>query len=219
MNATEPAPAIRAYDYRFRANGVSVSRSGVRIVTGISLVLEPGEAAILRGPNGAGKTTLLRAFAGFLRIEQGSVSVQSGNGAALDNPRGAVIYCGPLNAVKSALTIDENLGFWAALHGSPRSEIAKARAAFGLEAFAQKSAGALSTGYCRRLGLSRLLLARKAIWFVDEPTASLDAASAAAFEKLVERHRAEGGIVVIATHEACAISNARKIELRAEASE
>lgn len=218
MNPADSAPVRRAYDYRFRADGVSVSRGGARIVTGVSISLDPGEAAILRGPNGAGKTTLLRAFAGFLRIDEGSVGVQSGNGAALDDPRGALIYCGPLNAVKSGLTVDENLHFWAALHGSPKSAIIEARAAFGLESFAQKSAGALSTGYCRRLGLSRLMLARKAIWFVDEPTASLDAASAGAFEKLVERHRAEGGIAVIATHDACAISNARKIELRAEAS-
>lgn len=218
MNATDSAPAARAYDYRFRADGVSVSRGGVRIVGGVSLSLAPGEAAILRGPNGAGKTTLLRAFAGFLRVERGSVSVQSGNGATIDDMRSAVIYCGPLNAVKSTLTVDENLRFWAALYGSPKSAIIEARAAFGLESFAQKSAGALSTGYCRRLGLSRLLLARKAIWFVDEPTASLDAASTGAFEKLVERHRAEGGIAVIATHDACAIGNARKIELRAEAS-
>lgn len=218
MNAADSDSAPRAYDYRFRADGVSVSRGGARVVAGISLSLAPGEAAILRGPNGAGKTTLLRAFAGFLRIEQGSVSVQSGNGASLDDPRGALIYCGPLNAVKSALTVDENLRFWAALYGSPKSAIIEARAAFGLDAFAQKSAGALSTGYCRRLGLSRLMLARKAIWFVDEPTSSLDAASAGAFEKLVERHRAEGGIAVIATHDACAIGNARRIELRAEAS-
>lgn len=216
MNATDSAPARRAYDYRFRADGVCVSRGGARIITGISLSLEPGEAAILRGPNGAGKTTLLRAFAGFLRIDRGSLTVQSGNGAALDDPRGAIIYCGPLNAVKSALTVDENLRFWAALYGSPKSAIVEARAAFGLEAFAQKSAGALSTGYCRRLGLSRLLIARKAIWFVDEPTASLDAASTGAFEKLVERHRAEGGVAIIATHDACAIDNARRIELKAE---
>lgn len=209
----ETFAATPAHRYRFRASGVSISRGGVQILSDISLALDPGETAILRGPNGAGKTTLLRAFAGLLRKDGGQALVQTMDGKSVDTADGT-IYCGPLNAVKFSLTVDENLRFWAALYNTPPSMIAEARAAFGLDAHGGRNAGALSTGYCRRLGLSRLLLARKAIWLADEPTASLDAAAVNAFEKIVERHRGDGGIAIIATHDALSIASARTIELK-----
>lgn len=209
----DPAAATPAHACRFCASGVSVSRGGVQILSGVSLILEPGQAAILRGPNGAGKTTLLRAFAGLLRMDAGRALVQTIDGKSVEDGA-ATIYCGPLNAVKFNLTVDENLRFWAALYGTPPSAIAEARAAFGLDDFAARDAGALSTGYCRRLGLSRLLLARRAIWLADEPTASLDAVAARVFERMVERHCERGGVAVIATHDAISIANARAIELK-----
>lgn len=213
MNKPAAAPA---HNFRFRASSVCVSRGGVAIVRDISLNLEPGDAAILRGPNGAGKTTLLRAFAGLLRKDAGTVSALAPDGTALEHLNAVAVYCGPLNAVKFSLTLDENLRFWAALYGAPRSAIAQARAAFGLDDYADRRAGALSTGYCRRLGLARLLLSQKAIWFADEPTASLDAASVRAYEAIVETHRRNGGIAVIATHEPSGLANARQIELKPE---
>ncbi|OFX03219.1 MAG: heme ABC exporter, ATP-binding protein CcmA [Alphaproteobacteria bacterium RIFCSPHIGHO2_12_FULL_63_12] len=212
----DPAAATPAPRYRFRASGVSVSRGGVQILRDVSLSLEPGQAAILRGPNGSGKTTLLRAFAGLLRKDEGEVEVTAADGKAVLDPAALTVYCGPLNAVKFSLTVDENLRFWAALYATPLSEIAGARAAVGLDAYAGRNAGALSTGFCRRLGLARLLLARRPVWLADEPTASLDTASARAFEKLVERHCDNGGVAIIATHDAVAIPHARHIELKAE---
>ncbi len=214
MNETDSASVISAHDCRLSAKGLSISRGGARIINGISLTLEPGETAILRGPNGAGKTTLLRAFAGLLRIDSGSIGIERQDGSAVDDPFRATIYCGPLNAVKAALSVDENLRFWAALYNAPGDLVSNARAAFRLDDYARQSAGTLSTGLGRRLGLARLLLARKPIWLVDEPTASLDVASAAIFTSLAERHCAVGGIAIIATHDAFSLSGARNIELK-----
>jgi len=213
---THPA-AAPAHNFRFCASGVGVSRGGVRIVDGVSLVLQPGDAVILRGPNGAGKTTLLRAFAGLLKPDAGDITVETKSGEKIDDPKSGLIYCGPSNATKNALTVDENLKFWAALYGASTGAVDSAQKAFRLGDYAGRKAGVLSTGLARRLGLARLLIANRAIWFVDEPTASLDRASAGEFARLVEAHRARGGGVMIATHDAFSLDGARSFHLAQEA--
>ncbi len=212
MERADSDTAARRWSARFCARGVGVSRGGVRIVNDISLDLDPGDVVILTGPNGSGKTTLLRALAGLLRPDEGAISV---NGA--ENGLKSVIYCGPQNAAKTALTVDENLRFWAALYGAPGGRVAEARAAFNLDPYADRFAGALSTGLFRRLGLSRLIIAQKPVWLVDEPTASLDAASSALFLSHVAAHRRQGGATIIATHDALDIASARRLRLSEEA--
>jgi len=211
MEQADSETIARRWSARFFANGIGVSRGGVRIVSNISLEIGPGEAVILTGPNGSGKTTLLRAFAGLLRADEGTISIDSGG------EQNSVIYCGPQNAAKTALTVDENLRFWAALYGAPSQRIGEARAAFHLDPYADRHAGALSTGLFRRLGLSRLIIAQRPIWLVDEPTASLDAASSALFLRHIAEHRARGGAAIIATHDALDIAGARKLRLAEEA--
>jgi heme exporter protein A len=58
----------------------------------------------------------------------------------------------------------------------------------------------LSAGQKRRLALARVFVSGAALWLLDEPTLGVDAASVAAFGALLAAHRAEGGVVVAATH-------------------
>ncbi|MCB2113074.1 MAG: heme ABC exporter ATP-binding protein CcmA [Parvularculaceae bacterium] len=208
----------RRWSARFCAKGLAVSRGGARIVSDISLDIGPGDAVILTGPNGSGKTTLLRALAGLLRPDAGETSLVAGDDEHGEDGRGGVIYCGPQNAAKAALTVDENLRFWAALYGAPGARIKQARTAFRLDPYADRLAGALSTGLFRRLGLSRLIIAEKPVWLVDEPTASLDAGSIEIFLGHIADHRARGGAAVIATHDALEIDGARRLRLSQSAS-
>lgn len=199
----------------FVVQGIAVSRGGRRIVENISLSLHAGDALILRGPNGAGKTTLLRALAGLLPIDTGTIEARDTGGAPCEAPT-LSIYCGPLNAVKGAMTVKENLRFWSALYRAPHPRLEEALDAFSLRKYADRPAGALSTGLARRLGLSRLIIADRPVWLVDEPTASLDARSVSAFVALAERRRRTGGIVVAATHDAMTLHGARLMELVTE---
>lgn len=168
---------------------LALSRGGVPLLEGVGFSLEPGAALTISGPNGTGKTTLLRALAGLAPITSGTVEVDPDD----------LLLLGHLDAVKPALTVTENLSFWAGLFGGP-ADVTPALEALDLARLALRPAGTLSAGQKRRLGLARLAVIRRALWLLDEPTVSLDAASVACFGDLVRAHLATGGAAIIATH-------------------
>ncbi|WP_295046566.1 heme ABC exporter ATP-binding protein CcmA [uncultured Paracoccus sp.] len=167
---------------------LAVARGGLRTVEGVSFTLEAGQALILRGPNGIGKTTLLRTVAGLQPPVAGRIEM----------PDDAVAYAAHADGLKGALSVTENLTFWAQVFGG--GDIGAALAAMDLTALADRPAAALSAGQKRRLGLARLLVARRPLWVLDEPTVSLDAASVARFADMVRGHLGQGGAALIATH-------------------
>lgn len=185
---------------------LAVRRGGRLILSGLSFALGPGEAMILRGPNGAGKSTLLRCIAGLVPPDRGRVRL--GGGAT---PEEAIAYAGHLDAVKPQLTVAENLRFWARLLGGDASH---AMAGLDLGPIADQPAAACSAGQKRRLGLARLLLAHRAVWLLDEPTVSLDAATTARVAGLIRAHCDAGGAVVAATHIDLGLEGARILEIR-----
>lgn len=170
------------------ARGLAVARGGRRVAEGIDLDLSAGEALILRGPNGIGKTTLLRTIAGLQPPAAGTVTADPD----------AIAYAGHADGLKGALSAAENLRFWQAVFAGP--PVGAALAAFDLSHLAARPAAMLSAGQKRRLGLARLLVTGRPVWVLDEPTVSLDAASAALFAAAVGAHLAQGGAALIATH-------------------
>jgi heme exporter protein A len=168
---------------------VAVERGGLPILSDVNFEVAPGTALILRGPNGVGKTTLLRALAGLQPVLAGRVSYDEGEGA----------YASHADGVKTALSVKENLEFWAAIYGQTVSP--DIYDWFDLSSLIDRSAGTLSAGQKRRLGLARLGVIKQKVLFLDEPTVSLDAESVRRFAKfLVNEHLGRGGIAVIATH-------------------
>ena len=179
-------------------DSLSIGRSGRRILDGVSFSAEPGDAVVLRGPNGVGKTTLLRCLAGFMPAFAGTATYKD---ARLDGPDGLqehVAYGGHADALKSALTIEENLAFWARLYGT---DIRKAVDAFALTPVMERMAAQCSQGQKRRAGLARLILTDRPCWLLDEPTAALDTDARGLLADVLTAHRAAGGIVVMATHD------------------
>ncbi len=167
---------------------LAVARGGLPVLERVSFALLPGEALVLRGPNGIGKTTLLRTVAGL----------QPPLAGRIDTAEGAVAYGAHADGLKAVLSVEENLRFWAAIHGG--ADIGPALAAYDLNALRQRSAQNLSAGQKRRLGLARLLVTGRPVWALDEPTVSLDTASVALFAEAVRAHLAAGGAALIATH-------------------
>ena len=187
-------------------NDLACSAGGFPLLSGIAFQLNPGQALLIRGPNGAGKTTLLRVLAGLARPDAGECMItREAEGADCvweDNT--ALHFLGHANALKTALTLKQNLTFWAAFNGGGRDG-AEARSrhvanTLNLGPLLHLPVSVLSAGQKRRAAFARLLLSARPIWLLDEPTAALDADVSVQIEALCHAHQNKGGIVIAATH-------------------
>jgi heme exporter protein A len=193
------------------AKELSCQRGGRLVFRGVSFSLAPGEALLVTGPNGAGKTSLLRQIAGLLPLAGGTLRVEDAEPDA-QLPE-LCHYVGHLNAVKANLSVKENLAFWAEYFEAPAAKLGRALDAFGLEPLADAPAALLSAGQKRRLALSRLFASRRPIWLLDEPQASLDAASIKLLDAAIDDHLAQGGIAVVASHVTAKTKFAHELKL------
>ncbi|MDE0852274.1 heme ABC exporter ATP-binding protein CcmA, partial [Yoonia sp.] len=127
-----------------KVQDLTCTRGGVAVLAGVGFSVAAGEALVLRGPNGIGKTTLLRTLAGLQPALKGQVIAGSETTA----------YASHADGVKDALTVRENLAFWAEVHGSELDDSAFNH--FDIADLQDRIAGTLSAGQKRRLGLARL---------------------------------------------------------------
>jgi heme exporter protein A len=177
---------------------LAAARGGFRLFEGLGFSLGGGEALTVTGPNGVGKTTLLRIIAGFIAPEAGSIRL---DGAADDiTIADAAHFLGHRDGLKGVLTVRENLAFAQKLGGGAGRPVAAAADRLDVSRLLDLPVAVLSAGQRRRAALARLLVARRPVWLLDEPTAALDAASAALAASLIGEHVAVGGLVVAATH-------------------
>lgn len=199
MAASGTAPLLRAA-------GLACVRGERRLFNDLSFDLAPGDCLHVAGDNGAGKTSLLRILAGLFAPMEGTVQWRGREiGRAREEFSAELAFVGHLNGIKDELTVCENVQFAAAVRGAEASR-ASALAALrelALEDYADAGARQLSQGQKRRVALTRLCAAPPAaLWILDEPFTALDAASVAALRARIEARLAEGGIVVLTTHQA-----------------
>ena len=198
---------------RLIAENLGGERGGETVFANIGFALDKGEALIVTGPNGSGKSTLLRIVAGLLPAAGGKVLVEGG-GEAFPTVASASHYLGHLNAMKTALSVEENLGFWRAFQGEPGLGVEEALETVALGGLGHLPFGYLSTGQRRRASIAKLLVSRRPVWLLDEPTAGLDKASEERFAGLMRGHLADGGIVVAATHLPLGLEGGRELQMK-----
>jgi heme exporter protein A len=184
---------------RLIAENLGGERGGDTVFSDIGFALEEGQALVVTGPNGSGKSTLLRVIAGLLPVAEGSVKIEGG-GEAFPSVASACHYLGHQNAMKPALSVEENLRFWRDFNGDGQLGVEEGLETVGLGGIGHLPFGYLSTGQRRRAAIAKLLVSHRPLWLVDEPTAGLDKASEGRFAGLMARHCAEGGMIVAATH-------------------
>jgi len=195
---------VRPY---LRTTALACGRGGMPLVTGLDLIVESGRCLVLRGPNGAGKSTLLLTLAGLVAPLAGTVEIEAEDGVHLLSHR---------NAIKPRLTVRENLDFWAGINAPTGPDPLAALERVGLGPISHIDAGYLSAGQTRRLALARLLVSRRPVWLLDEPTAALDTDGHALVAALIDEHLAGGGLAIAATHDPLALDPARVDHLTIE---
>jgi ABC-2 type transport system ATP-binding protein len=150
-------------------------------VDGLSFDVGRQEIVGLLGPNGAGKTTTINMLLGVLEPSAGSIHIEGVDLAkhrtqALSHTNFAAVYA-PL---PGNLTVRQNLRVFGLLYGVKglSARIEELLAQFDLEKFRDVKCGVLSSGEQTRVALAKALLNRPQLLLLDEPTASIDPATA-----------------------------------------
>ncbi len=192
---------------------LACERGGRLVFRGLSFRVAAGEALLVTGRNGAGKSSLLRMIAGLVRIAAGRLALEGGDAEATIGEQAH--YLGHLDALKPALTVRENLAFWAEFLSGTAGNVEPALDAVDLVPLADLPAAYLSAGQRRRLSIARLAAVKRPLWLLDEPTSALDAASQGRLADLMRAHLAGGGLIVAATHGAIGLEGARELKMGA----
>ena len=192
-------------------------RGGRRVFDHLSFALDAGALLALTGRNGSGKTTLLRALALLVRPDAGTVRWQGADvRAEPETWRGRLAWLGHLEGLKGDLSVRENLLVAERLRGAlPAADrLDDALLALDLSPLAARPVRTLSAGQRRRVALARVVLSQAPIWLLDEPLNALDAPAQAAFRVVLQKHLADGGRAIAATHADLGIT-ASSLELQA----
>jgi cell division transport system ATP-binding protein len=194
-------------------NFSSVSKrypGGNEALRAVTLEIGSGEMVAVTGHSGAGKSTLLKLIPAIERPTSGSVIVNGQNVASLK--RGAIPYLrrniGLVFQDQKLLydrSVYENVMLPLAFSShAPREAARRARAALdkvGLAGRENANPIQLSGGEQQRVAIARAVVNRPSILIADEPTANLDADSAARVLDIFVAFRQVGVTVLIATHD------------------
>ncbi len=184
-----------------KGEGLSLVRGQRLLFEGLEFSLAPGDALMITGRNGAGKSSLLRLVAGLLEPTEGTIS----------NPfQTALLSSEP--ALKPDRTVASELAFWAGLDGT-LDRLPAAASAMSVDALMEFRCGQLSSGQRQRVALTRTIASGTQLWLLDEPANALDATSEGLLMDAIARHRATGGLVMIATHAPLAAPGAKALSL------
>ncbi len=179
-----------------------LSVSGIRkiygeivAVDGVSFDVQHQEIVGLLGPNGAGKTTTINMILGVLEPTSGTIRIEDRDlvthrSEALARTNFAAVYA----PVPANLTVVQNLRFFGLLYGvgSLRERIETLITQFDLGRFRNTKCGVLSSGEQTRVSLAKAMLNRPTLLLLDEPTASLDPATAREIRTSIRSFAAEG---------------------------
>jgi ABC-2 type transport system ATP-binding protein len=171
-------------------------------LSGLTFTIEKGEMFGLIGPDGAGKTTSIRAACGLIRVDSGTVRVLDKDPVREHRAiTGAIGYLSQRFSLYGDLTIDENIAFFAEIHGVSNYRAARDRLLqmTQLTPFRARRADRLSGGMKQKLALACTLVHEPQVLLLDEPTTGVDPVSRREFWKLLSEFLSSGLTIVMAT--------------------
>jgi ABC-2 type transport system ATP-binding protein len=168
----------------------------------VSFTVSKGEMFGVIGPDGAGKTTTIRLACGLVRPDTGRIQVQGRDPVREHRAvTQAVGYLSQRFSLYGDLTIDENVAFFAEIHGVSDYRPARDRLLemTQLTTFRGRRADRLSGGMKQKLALACTLVHEPQVLFLDEPTTGVDPVSRREFWKLLSEFLARGLTIVMTT--------------------
>jgi ABC-2 type transport system ATP-binding protein len=178
-----------------QVNKLFKSYGDIRAVNDVSFSIARGEIVGLLGPNGAGKTTTINMILGVLEPTNGKIVIDGADiseerSRALARTNFAAVYA----AVPGNLTVYQNLRVFGLLYGvqNLKKRVAEVIQEYDLERFVNAKAGVLSSGEQTRVALAKAMLNKPALLLLDEPTASLDPATAREVRERIKNYASSG---------------------------
>jgi len=195
-----------------RAENISFSYGGPRVLEDVSLTISRGDFLALLGPNGSGKTTLVKIILGLLRPSAGRVFIKSCPVEEFEDwpkigyvPQKAThidpFFPASVKEVVAMALFSRKRAGW----GSRRDEektITEALRSVGMEDFGRRPVGRLSGGEQQRVFIARAIVTAPELLFLDEPTTGVDAVTQERFYGMLERLNNDLAItIVLVTHD------------------
>ncbi len=190
-----------------KAEAVTKSFNGRRVVDGVHVEVKGGEVVGLLGPNGAGKTTTFHMMVGLIRPDQGKVFL---NGEDLTSTptylraRAGISYLPQESSVFRRLTVEENLMAILEtldLNAMEREErLEGLMRMLGISQLARHKASTLSGGERRRVEIARALVLSPYFLLLDEPFTGVDPIAVAEIQKIIRKLTTSGIGVLITDH-------------------
>lgn len=186
------------FPYTIETDLLTKRYGSVLAVDSVHLRVKPGEIYGFLGLNGAGKTTTIRALLGMIRPSAGQVKILGetlGRGGRGPWARVGQLVESP--GVYPELTVRENLEVARRLQNfADLGATARVIDLLGIESYADRKAGTLSTGNLQRLGLARAILHEPELLILDEPANGLDPAGVVEIRELLRRLAHEKGVTI-----------------------
>ena len=169
----------------------------------VSAQLVRGSLTAVAGPNGAGKSTLLKSIMGLLPTSGGRIAVAA--------PRERIAYLPQLTEIDRSFPINVRdcvllgcwpaQGAWGGVDALALARVASALHAVGLEGFASRSIGSLSSGQLQRMLFARLLVQDAEVILLDEPFNAIDSKTTSTLLALIQQWHQQQRTVVAVLHD------------------
>ena len=174
----------------------------VHALDGVSLEVEHGTLTALVGPDGAGKTTLIRLAAGLMTADGGELKILGVDVAAdPQQVQDRIGYMPQKFGLYEDLSVQENLDFYADLHGvtaeERRERYPRLMEMTALGPFTQRLAGRLSGGMKQKLGLACTLVRAPELLLLDEPAAGMNPQETITLMQLIKKIKEQFDLTIL----------------------
>jgi manganese/zinc/iron transport system ATP- binding protein len=201
-----PRPASPAVP--LEVHDLNVAYQSKVVVWDVDFTAPPGALVAIVGPNGAGKSTLLKATLGLIPAASGHITFFGRPYAEVRHrvgyvpQRESVDWDFPVSAVDVvAMGLYRRLGWCRPVGRKERDQARAALEKVGLGTYADRQISQLSGGQQQRVFLARALAQEADLYLMDEPFASVDAATERAIVDVLRDLRAQGRTVVCVHHD------------------